>query len=879
MRPRGVKKLFGFSFRTSQDVRDEIDAEFQFHLDMRQDELVRLGMSEAEARAQARREFGDAASGAAGCTRSGHEVERRRRLRQLAGEVRQDAALGFRLLRRSPGFTLVAILTLALGIGANTAMFSALDTVVLRPLPYPDSDRLLHVSEAREDGGPNSVSGGAYLDWRQRQTEFSAMVLLGRVSCNLRGRGLPERLNGVEATHEFLDVLGIAPLLGRGFLPGEDRPGNDRVVILTEELWRTRFGGDPSILNSTLVLDEVPRTVIGILPRGTWLFTDDSFFIPAVLAPGTPRAMRAPHWAVVFGRLKPGVSPAAAEAELKNIKKQLTADYPTFKRDWSVTTSPLPELVAGPNRPSLLILFGAVSLVLLIACANVANLLLARTCNREQEIAVRSALGATRWRIVRQVLTESLMLAIIGGAAALAVAFSSLGLLKQLIGDIIPQAAVLTLDGRVLAFAGLVTAAAGLLFGILPALGAGGATLNDTLKNGGKSATAGGHRRSQSMLVVLEVALTVVLLTCAGLLMRSLANTSIVDPGFEPSKALALDLSLPDATYTSPDRRVAFSKELLGRIRSLPGVEMAGAGIAVPFSGRGYGEYFLRPDRGQERNVTLGRVDYVSPGYLEALGAHLRVGRTIAEGDDNANGPRVAVVTETTARIFFPDGNALDNTLTIAGQTWRIVGIVGDIADRRLDAAHGPFAYLPRGEAPNSFSMVVRASVPPLGLVNSIRREVERLDPGVAVANPRALDAAMATSMNGRRTILTIVGTFAAGALLLACIGLYGVMAYSVATRRREICIRVALGAVRRDVIAHVVGGGLRLTLVGLVLGLAAASAAARLLSAELFRVHSYDPLVMVATVLAIVLVAVFACWLPARRATSFDPIAALRDA
>ena len=412
MRPRGVKRLFAFSSRTRDEVRTDIHDEFQFHLDMRVADLMRDGLSEADARAQAAREFGNQRAGAAAIAHHDDRIEQRRRLSTIAGEIKQDALIALRLLGRSPGFAAVAILTLALGIGANTAIFSALDAVLLRPLPYPAPDRLVEVFERLENGSQNSVAGGVFLDWKQHSTQFEAMTILDRVTYNLRGSGTPERLQGIAASHDLLQVLGVGPLLGRGFIEEDDRPGgrND-VVILTEELWRSRFGGNPSILDTNIILDDVPRTVVGILPRGAWLFREDQFFVPLVLTPGTPRAARSPHWAVVFGRLKPGATIERADAELKSIKQQLAKEYPPFKAKWSVGVRSLPELVAGTSRPSLLILLGAVSLVLLIACANVANLLLARSQQRQQEIALRAALGATGGRIVRQVLTESVVLA------------------------------------------------------------------------------------------------------------------------------------------------------------------------------------------------------------------------------------------------------------------------------------------------------------------------------------------------------------------------------------------------------------------------------------------------------------------------------------
>jgi predicted permease len=876
MRPWGIKRLFAHVSRTRDEVRGDIADEFAFHLDMRADELVREGLTRDEARRQAEREFGRADASARALAALGDGLEQRRRAGRFLGELWQDAGHGLRLLRRSPGFAAVAVLTLALGIGANTAIYSVLDAVLLRPLPYPEPDRVMMVSELRADGGQNSVAGGAFLDWRAHQTTFDALTMTTPVSYNLRGE-VPERLTGLEVSHEFLTVLGISPLLGRGFLPDEDRPGGrNNVVILTEDLWRSRFGADASIVGRTLVLDEVPRTVIGVLPRGAWLVKDATFFVPLVLTPGSGRAERQGHWGGVFGRLATTATVVSADADLKRIKQQLNREYPEFKQKWSVAVQPVTEVIGGLARTPMLILLGAVSLVLLIACANVANLLLARGCHRQQELAVRAALGASGGRLVRQVLTENLMLALLGGLAGIAVAYVGLDMLRRFTDDALPITLTPRLDLQVLLVSLGITVVTGPLVGLLPALRARRPDLSAAMNSGSKGASSGGRQRTQSLLVVAEVALTVVLLASAGLLLRSLARAASVDPGFEPSRILAFQVSLPDVSYESAEKRLTFAGELLSRLRALPGVEGAGTAMAIPFVGGGYGEYFYRETR-EDAEAVIGRMDFVSPGYLEALGTRLLTGRRFTDADNRIGGPRIAVISEWTMRRFFPKGDAIGQLITVQGQQWQIVGVIADVVDRRLDVPHGAFAYVPSAFNTSQISVILNTSLDPMSLVATVKAEVARIDPGVAVASPRSLDRAMAESMTQRKVVLALVGVFAAAALLLAAIGLYGVMAYSVATRQREFGIRMAFGAVRQDLIRQVLRGGLALTSVGVLVGLAGAVGVARLLASELYQVRGSDPLVITGTAVTVVAVATAACLVPAWRASRVEPMGALR--
>jgi predicted permease len=787
-----------------------------------------------------------------------------------------DLRYAFRQLLKSPGFTIVAALTLAIGIGANTAIFSTLDAALFRPLPYPHPEQLVQVFEKRSDGGTNSVSGGAFKDWSDHNAAFDSLTLVGEVRSNLRSESSPVRLDGIEVSHDFFRVLGIQPLLGRNFFPSDDQSGGDNnVIILTEELWRSRFGANPDIIGTPLILDDVPRTVIGVAPAGAWFFRDAQFFVPAVLAPNTDRSIRAGHWANVYGRLKSGMTVEQGGQDLRGVKQRLQDQYPVWKKDWSVTVESLPKKLTEETRPALLVLLAAVVLVLVIACANVANLLLARASDRGQEIALRAALGASSARLVRQMLTESLLLAALGGGLGILLSFWGIDVLRQLTADFLPPSMTPQIDGHVLAFSVGLTALTGVLFGLLPAWHFRRPDLNHALKNGGRGATAGGRQRTQSALVVAEVALTVVLLAGAGLLFRSLVKTATVDLGFEPQRVLAFDLSLPATTYKTAEERLAFTRSALERIRALPSVEAAGTGLAVPFAGGGYGEYIGRPN--QPDNLTLGRIDFISEGYLEALGTRLLSGRRLEAADNRIGGPRVAVVNQTTIQTFFKTDNPIGEAVTFNGQVWKIVGVIADIPDRKLDGAARPRVYCPYAFRTNDYSVVVRTSLTPMTLVSDIRTALQQLDPGLPIANPRALDQAMAESMTERRLILGLIGAFALTALLLACIGLYGVMAYSVVLRRRELCIRLALGAAPKVVRTLVLRDGLRLALLGLAVGLVGAYAGARLISAMLFGVSAHDPAVLGSVAVILALVAVIACWIPALTASRSDPMDALR--
>jgi predicted permease len=835
---------------------------------------------EAEAR-RARGAAGDTARRDAvlafGHVESLKESVRDRRAGRWLGQTAQDVRYAIRLLAKWPAFSTVVIGTIALAVGGAAAIFSAFDAALVRPLPYPAPERLVQIVELLDDGSRNSVSGGAFVDWRNNATRLDSAVILGGVTANLRrGRGAAERLAGARASHELLRVFGIAPIAGRGFGPDDDRPGgaND-VVLLTEVLWRTRFGADPAIVGSTITLDELPRTVIGVVPDGAYFERDVQFFIPAVLD-AADRGQRTGHWAVVFGRMTPGTTVPQLDAELKAIKRRLNPAYPSFKRDWGVQVLGLQADLAQHARPLLLALGAAVGLVLLIACANIANLLLARAWMREREVALRAALGAGSARLARQLLTESAILALIGGAAGLGLATLAIGALATQAVDFLPPAMAPRLDFRVAGFALGVSLLTGLLFGVLPAWRARRPNLVDAMRRDGPTSTA---RRpaSQAALVVGQVALTVILLVSAGLFGRSLFRAVTSDPGFTPDRVLAFDLSLPDATYPNPESRLAFSAAVIERLRALPGVRAAGTAMGIPFAGGGFGEFLSAVPQPQRGDLVLGRVDYVSDGFFEALGARLRAGRFLTADDNRRNARPVAVVNEAVVRQFFPNTDPVGRTIYFNGP-FEIVGVIDDIVDRRLDLAHAPRLYLVQARSPFSFSIVVGTDGDPGRLAGTVQQAVRGVDAGVAAVNVRTLEQAMAQSMTDRRLAVWVVVLFAVAALTLASLGVYGVMADAVSVRRRELCLRMALGAGRGHVIRSVVAGGLGLAAAGLAIGSLGAAAASRWLQDLLFEVRPSDPLVFAGAIATIALVAVAASFGPAMRATRLDAIATLRE-
>ena len=853
--------------------RDRFEAEMadelRTHLEMEAEARQARGAEPDAARREAAMAFGH--------VESLKESVRDRRAGRWLGQTAQDVRYAARLLVKWPTFSIVVIGTIALAVGGTTTIFSAFDAVLLRPLPYAAPDRLVEIAELLDDGSRNSVSAGAFLDWREHATRLDSAVLIGGVTANLRrGRDAADRLAGARVSHDLLRVFGLSPILGRGFGPDDDKAGVAAdVVLLTESLWRTRFGADADIIGTSITLDERPRTVIGVVPNGIYTEREVQFFVPAALD-ASDRGQKAGHWAVVFGRMTPGTTIPQLDAELKAVKRRLNAAYPAYKRDWSVEAIGLQQLMARDARALLIALGAAVTLVLLIACANIANLLLARAWLREREVALRAALGAGSTRLARQLLTESAVMALIGGAAGLGLASLAISALGLQAVDFLPPAMLPRLDLRVAGFALFVSLVTGLVFGALPAWRARRPNLVEAMRRDGPTATA---RRpgAQAALVVGQVALTVVLLVAAGLFGRSLLRAVTSDPGFAPERVLAFDLSLPDATYPNPESRLAFSKAAIERLRALPGVRAAGTAMGIPFAGGGYGEFLSAVPQPQRGDLVIGRVDYVSDGFFEALGARLRSGRFLTADDNRPDARRVGVVNQAVARQFFRNGDPVGRTIYFNGP-FEIVGVIDDVVDRRLDLAHAPRLYMAQARNPFTFSIVVGAAGDAAALTPSVRQAVRAVDAGVAAVNIRTLEQARAQSMTDRRLAVWVVVLFALAALTLASLGVYGVMADAVSVRRRELCLRIALGASRSHVIRSVVAGGLGLAAAGLVAGGLAAVAASRWLQELLFEVRPSDPVVFAGAIATIALVAVVASCGPAIRATRLDAIAALRD-
>jgi predicted permease len=797
-----------------------------------------------------------------------------------------DIKFALRQFAKSPGFFAVAVLTLALGIGANTAIFSVVNAVLLEPLPFPNSDRLVQVCEMPAPGAYIPfASGGAFADWQDESTQLELIAAAHGMDENLTLSGEPVRLAGDEVSADYLKVFGIKPLLGRDFLASEDAAGgNHDVAIISYELWQSHLGADPSIVGRQIRLDDRAVTVIGVLPPRALaamssLGDPPSFLMPSVIRPSAHHMNRDYNYVVnVTGRLKPGASVAQASEELAVARNAVKGLYPVFKQKWSVGMEPLHELIFGNMRPYVLTLLGAVGVVLLIACANVANLLLARATVRQPEIAVRMALGASPRRIVRQLLTESLLLAFLAGAAGLAIGAAAVRPLVVFSGLADTVAGSVGLNLRVLAFTLAAACGTGILFGLIPALGAVRPNLSDPMKQSGRGSSTGSLRKARSILLVAETALTFLLLVFAGLLLRSFVRAMNADPGFQPQGVLVFDISVSNIKAKESADKVRLNQRLMERLQQMPGVTQVGVASSVPMNGgNGLGDLVSREDRPETRNDFSAGFDSVSGDFFQAMGIPLMSGRYLTRQDDTEKAPKVLLVNETLAKTLFGKDNPIGQRLHFKEAVWEIVGVVGDVRRYQLDYGSIPEVYHVMTYFPWRTCFVVRTKVPPLTLAPDIRRAVAEVDPDLPIANLHTLDHAVDQTLQTRKVMLALLGLFAAAALVLACVGIYGVISYSVAQRTRELGIRIALGASKSQVSKLVLGQSAVLVGAGLAAGLLGSLAGGSLIANQLYEVSKADPWVLGSVSGILMAVAMLASWLPARRATRVNPAVALR--
>jgi predicted permease len=794
----------------------------------------------------------------------------------------KDVRYGWRMLWRRPGFTACAVLVLALGVGSNTAIFSVVNAVLLRPLPYPGAEHIVSFDGVNPSKGitQSNMSAPDFADWKAQADAFESLALFTGGSATLGGDE-PERVAASGVTSDFFGVLGVAPARGRAFTWEDNQPGRPGVAVISDGLWRRRFGGDPSIVGRRIELSGSQIEVVGVMPAGFGYPNNSELWAALQIdVAQQPRFNRAYQ---VAGRLRDGATLEEARAQMRTITERLAAAHPSSNAGWGVELNRLHDKLVAPVRTMLLVLLGAVGLVLVIACANVANLLLARAASRRREVAVRVAVGASRGRIVRQLLTESVLLALAGGAAGLLLSVWLTDLLVALAPSNTPRIVEAGLDARVFAFALVTTCLAGVGFGLAPALHATKTDLNETLKEGGRGQT---DARSllRSALVVAEVGLSLVLLVGAGLLLKSFVRLTNVSPGFEPAGVLTMRLGLPGARYPEPRKKAEFYENLLGRVRALPGVEAAGATISLPLGGSNYsvGRGFVREGQSERpEEGTNAAYFVVTPDYFRAARVPVVRGRAFDERDTE-DSAKVIVVNETLARLHFAGEEPVGQRIRMhADEKFgrEIVGVVGDVKARTLDAATGPQVYVPHRQDAGwgSMSLAVRTAGDPLALTPAVREEVRALDRGLPVYDVKTLDDVVAASFADRRLLSTLIAAFGAAALLLASVGLYGVISYTVGRRTHEFGVRMALGAEPRDVLRLVLRQGLALALAGVAAGVLASLAAARLMSSLLYEVSASDPFIFVLVPVLLVAVALLACYLPARRATRVDPMEALR--
>jgi predicted permease len=868
----------------------DLDEELRSHVEMRAADNLATGMSHTEARYDAQKRFGN--------TTLLKEDTREVDIVGWLDECARDFRHALRVLHRSPGFTTVAVLTLALGIGANTAIFSVINSVLLRPLPYHDPDSLVMVweSSSQHPNPHNTVSPPNFLDWQSRNTIFSSVAFIFDERDNLTGNGDPAEVVVQNVSANFFSLLGVNPILGPGFTPENGQPGHDNVVILSYGLWKERFAADPAIVGKSILLNGHPQTVVGVTPQNfNWFIKDGSLTgaKPQMWSPFVfPQAFRdrkqIGRFMTVAARLRPGVTHSQAQKEMSAIASQLEKEYPDFDGHWGVNVVSLRAQISGDLRPALLILFGAVAFVLLIACANISSLLLARAASREREMAIRTAVGASRWRIARQLLMESLLLALIGGGIGVVLAVWGINALLAASPRNLLDLRFVSMDLHVLAFAVAATLLAGLLFGFLPSYISAHSRISETLKEGGRGSSSASRRAfARNAFVVAQLGLALVLLTGSGLLIRSFVRLIGVDPGFDTGHLLTFKVSLPRSKYGTDQLCISFFQQFLARISAVPGVRSASMESFPPLTGLGAatGVHLLSQPQQSLMDLPVANVGVVGPDYFSTMIIPLRAGR-LFNARELAEERHVTIINQAFADKYLHGVNPLGQKAAIYMkslaenelQPSEIIGVVGDVHQIGLDTAPEPTVYWPHSELVYSgMTVLVRTSNDPFAMMSAARNELQQLDPELPMAAVATMDQLLADSLSRSRFTMLLLGIFAAVALLLAAVGVYGLIAYSVTQRTQELGIRIALGAQRRDVLRLVLAQGTRLTLLGVAIGVLAALAFSRLLSALLFGVSATDPLTFAGVAALLVIVALLACFIPARRATRVDPIVALR--
>jgi putative ABC transport system permease protein len=807
----------------------------------------------------------------------------------LLNELRYD----IRSLLKHPGFTAIAVITLALGIGANTAVFSVVNAVLLRPLPYNDPSRLVTIWEEspERDMFQMPVSLANVHDWIDQNTTFEQIAAYTFAELNLTEVGEPARLLTVRSSANLFSLVGAQPILGRGFLPEEDKEGANRVVVLSNGVWRSRFGSDPQVIGRSLTLNNQSHTVIGVMPPGVQFpvgfgymgkVLNDPVDLYVPIAPAANQLRRGNYSFFAIGRLKTGVAIEQARAEMTAIESRLEQQYPDSNTGIKISLVPTYEQTVKEIRPALLVLLGAVGFLLLIACANIANLMLARTASREKEIAIRSALGASRLRVLRLLLGESLLIALAGGLLGLLLAVWGTAALIGLAPDNIPRLNEVGIDVRVFAFTLAIALITGVVFGLIPALQSAKPDLNEALKEGTRGSTGGvAGRRTRNALVAVEVALSLVLLVGAGLMIKSFVRLQQMNLGFSPDNLLTANLTLSRAKYAEDRQQQAFFKDALQRLQSLPGVQGVAATTALPLTLSISGSDFRiegrpEPEPGQEMIINTSGV---SPDYFRTLGVPVLKGREFTDRD-TSDAPMVAVINNDLARTYFANEDPIGKRITFTdGESWiSIVGVSGDVKRLGLDTNAKPEVYLPYLQvASPSMSVVVRSNLDPSNLAAAMKSQIQMIDKDLPLDEAKTMEELLAESNSGRRFNMLLLSLFAGVALLLAIVGIYGVMSYTVAQRTKEIGIRVAIGAQASDVFRMVMGHGMMLALIGIVFGLAAAYGVTRLMASMLFGVEPTDPTTFIGIALLLGVVAFVACYIPGRRATKVDPLVALR--